>query len=494
MPNKVTERIRLRRDYSKFEKIHEVPNLIDVQWQSYQRFLQPKKDKDSREDFGLHAVFKSVFPIKDYNDTASLEFVSYEFGEPKYDIRECQQRGMTWAAPLKVTVQLVLWDDTTGEKQIRDIKEQEVYFGEIPLMTPTGTFIVNGSERVIVSQLHRSPGVFFSHDKGKSHSSGKLLYNARIIPYRGSWLDLEFDIKDILHVRIDRRRKQPASVLLRSLGLSMEEILHKFYKTDIINFHKDGSLSKLFVPDQLDGLRAVEEIKGKDGKVLVKEGQKFNRAVIRRMTEAKTKNIKIAPDSVEGFVSSKTIVRAKENVLATNGKKVIIPEDHVLVGWKEIYDAFAKAGKELEDDYLQKELEKLEVVMAAGEYFQVEVFDAKGKLKTEGTISKLKEIGFEQIEVLYLKENHIGESLIKTLIADGIEPEKDDLFSTYKKTPRLSALIEIYKHLRPGDPPRVETAETNFQNLFFNPERYDLSPVGRLKLDYKLYGGEKKYN
>ncbi len=492
MPNKVTERIRLRRDYSKFEKIHEVPNLIDVQWQSYQRFLQPNVEKDKREDFGLHAVFKSVFPIKDYNDTASLEFVSYEFGEPKYDIRECQQRGMTWASPLKVTVQLVLWDDSAGEKQIRDIKEQEVYFGEIPLMTPTGTFIVNGSERVIVSQLHRSPGVFFAHDKGKSHSSGKLLYNARIIPYRGSWLDLEFDIKDILHVRIDRRRKQPASVLLRALGLTTEQILKRFYKSDIVNLHDDGSLSKMFIPDQLDGLRALEELKAKDGKVLVKEGQKFNRAVIRRMTEAKTKNVKISPDSVEGFVSAKTIAVAKEDVLAMNGKKVIIPQDHVLVGWQEIFDTFDKAGKEEpEHEYLKKELEKIEVILGAGEYFQPEVFDAKGKLKIEGTVSKLKEIGFEQIEVLYLKENHIGESLIKTLIADGVEPEKDDLFSTFIGTPRLSALIEVYKHLRPGDPPRVETAETNFQNLFFNPERYDLSPVGRLKLDYKLYGGEK---
>ncbi|MCL4143512.1 UNVERIFIED_CONTAM: hypothetical protein GTU68_024236, partial [Idotea baltica] len=356
MGSKVTARLRFRRDYSKFEKPHDIPNLIQIQWSSYHRFLQPEIDPDEREDFGLQAVFKSVFPIRDYNETASLEFVSYSLGEPKYDFRECSERGMTWAAPLKVTVQLVLWD-ASGE--------EEVYFGEIPLMTQHGTFMVNGSERVVVSQLHRSPGVFFDHDKGKSHSSGKLLYNARIIPYRGSWLDLEFDVKDVLHVRIDRRRKQHATILLRAFGMSTEEIIHYFYKTDIFSFNADGTVFKEFKADQLEGQRVVSEIKGPGGRVLAKAGQKFNRAVIRRLTDSKVTRIE------------------------------------------------------------------------------------------------------------------------KTLMSDGLEPELDNLAVHMTGRSQKDALIEIYKHLRPGDPPRIETAETNFNNLFFNPERYDLSAVGRLKIGRK---------
>ncbi len=283
MGSKVTARLRLRRDYSKFEKPNEIPNLIKIQWNSYQRFLQAEVAPESREDIGLQSVFKSVFPIRDYNDTATLEFVSYSFGEPKYDVRECHERGMTWAAPLKVTVQLVLWDTSTdGARQIRDIKEQEVYFGEIPLMTQHGTFMVNGSERVVVSQLHRSPGVFFDHDRGKTHSSGKLLYSGRIIPYRGSWLDFEFDVKDVLHVRIDRRRKQNATILLRALGMTSEQILLFYYKRDMLKIHRDGSITKGFIPEQLEGQKVYADIKVKGGKVLAKAGQKLNRAILRR--------------------------------------------------------------------------------------------------------------------------------------------------------------------------------------------------------------------
>ena len=490
MRSKVTARLRLRRDYSRFKKHTDIPNLIQIQWSSYQRFLQPTIPHDKRDDFGLQAVFKSVFPIRDYNETASLEFVSYDLGEPKYDQRECHERGMTWAAPLKVTVQLVLWDTSTeGERQIRDIKEQEVYFGEIPLMTEHGTFMVNGSERVVVSQLHRSPGVFFDHDRGKSHSSGKLLYNARIIPYRGSWLDFEFDVKDLLHVRIDRRRKQHATILLRALGMSSEDILSSFYKSDKYTIKRDGRVLKEFAPDQLEGQKAFKELKGAGGKVLVKQGQKYNRAVIRRLVEAKEDTIEVHPQSLPGQFAAKTILRANEDVTVPGSKKVLVEKGTVLVGWAAIAKALPKNATELGDDVLKEIFSKFQVVLAAGEEIIADVLDAKGRVKQEGTLTKLKEANITEIEVLYTRENHIGESLHRTLMSDGLEPEREDLVSHFLGSPRKDALIEIYKHLRPGDPPRIETAESNFHNLFFNPERYDLSAVGRLKLNFKLHGG-----
>ena len=492
MGNKVTNRLRLRRDYSKFEKVAEVPYLVGIQWNSFQRFLQAESEAEQREDVGLQAVFKSVFPIRDYNDTASLEFVSYSFGEPKYDVMECQERGMTWAAPLKVTIQLVLWDNSEeGGRQIRDIKEQEVYFGEIPLMTKHGTFMVNGTERVVVSQLHRSPGVFFDHDKGKSHSSGKLLYNARVIPYRGSWLDLEFDVKDILHVRIDRRRKQHATILLRALGLESEEILLKFYKLDQLTFQKGGGLVKDFKPGQIEGSKSLKEIKGKDGKSIVKAGQKFTRGVVRRMTDANIKTIEIDPRSAANMFSARTIVRAVEDIVNPKTNKTIIRQDTVLIGWEEINKALPESVRSADEDSIREMFEKFEVVIAAGEPFIDDVVDAKGRVKTEGTLSQLRDLGIKNFEVLFTRESHIGESLLKTLRGDGLEPEREDLAAHYLRRPQRDALIEIYKRLRPGDPPRVETAEANFHNLFFNPERYDLSPVGRLKLDFKLYGTNK---
>src|SRR6266850_1963537 len=232
----VANNLRFRRTFGRIKKIIDIPNLIEIQKRSYDEFLQKDAPSEARKEHGLQAVFRSVFPIKDFNETASLEFVSYTLSEPKYDVEECRQRGMTFAAPLKVTVQLVIWDvdQESGVRSIKNVKEQEVYFGEIPLMTQHGTFMVNGTERVIVSQLHRSPGVFFDHDKGKTHASGKLLYSARIIPYRGSWIDLEFDARDILYVRVDRRRKFHATVLLRALGMSAEDLLNYYYKTDII--------------------------------------------------------------------------------------------------------------------------------------------------------------------------------------------------------------------------------------------------------------------
>ncbi len=489
--SKVSHRIRLRRNYSKYEKPKEAPNLIQIQCASFEKFLQATKTHEKRDDSGLQAVFKSVFPIRDYNDTASLEFVSYDVGEPKYDLSECLERGMTWAAPLKVTVQLVLWDVTPeGVRQIRDIKEQEVYFGEIPLMSDTGTFMVNGSERVIVSQLHRSPGVFFDHDRGKTHSSGKILYNARIIPYRGSWLDMEFDVKDILHVRIDRRRKQHATILLRALGMSGEEILNYFYKTDTLNFHKDGSITKDFKPEQLDGQKAFADIEVK-GKVLIREGQKFNRANIRRLNEASIAEIQIDPIISEGMYSAKTIVQATEEITLPGVKKPIAKEGDILMGWDAIIKALPKSLSEISEKDLSELFSKFKVVLRAGEAFTPDTVDAKGRIKTGGTISELRDLGVTSFEILYMKDNHVGESLLKTLDTDGLEPERTDLLSVYLGRPQRDALLEIYKHLRPGDPPRIEAAEANFHNLFFNPERYDLSAVGRMKLDFKLYAGAR---
>src|SRR6187401_3408780 len=269
---------RVRKNFAKITKIIDIPNLIDIQKQSYEKFLQKDITPDQREDVGLQGVFKSVFPIKDFSENSSLEFVSYNLDKPKYDVDECRQRGMTYAAPIKVVIRLVVWDtnEETGAQSIRDVKEQEVYFGEIPLMTDQGTFIINGTERVVVSQLHRSPGVFFDHDKGKTHSSGKLLYTARVIPYRGSWLDFEFDHKDLIYVRIDRRRKMHATVLLRALGYSTQDLLNYFYDTEIIHFEPQKKYSRQVNYELLVGQRATRDIRNPKTKdILVKKNRKF---------------------------------------------------------------------------------------------------------------------------------------------------------------------------------------------------------------------------
>src|SRR3569832_1125272 len=276
----IQNNFRARMFFALINKIIDIPNLIDIQKQSYEKFLQKDISSERREDVGLQGVFKSVFPIKDFSETSSLEFVSYHLDKPKYDVDECRQRGMTFAAPIKVVIRLVVWDvnEETGVQSIRDVKEQEVYFGEIPLMTDSGTFIINGTERVIVSQLHRSPGVFFDHDKGKTHSSGKLLYSARVIPYRGSWLDFEFDHKDILYVRIDRRRKLHATVLLRALGYSTEELLNYFYDTEVIHFEPSKKYSRQVNYELLVGRRATRDIKHpKTKEVLVKKRREFTK-------------------------------------------------------------------------------------------------------------------------------------------------------------------------------------------------------------------------
>src|SRR5260221_4499100 len=318
----VANNLRLRRTFGRIKKIVEIPNLIDIQQRSYEEFLQRDIPPESRADTGLQGVFKSVFPIKDFNETASLEFVSYSLGEPKYSVQECHERGMTFAAPLKVTIQLVIWDvdPESGARSIKNVKEQEVYFGEIPLMTTNGTFMVNGTERVIVSQLHRSPGVFFDHDKSKTHASGKLLYSARIIPYRGSWIDFEFDPRDILYVRIDRRRKFHATVLLRALGMTSEDLLNYYYRKDVIALDSRKP-TKLFKPDQLLGSRASKDVRHPlTNDLLVKEGRKFTRSALKQIESAGLEQIPIALEEVIGCISANDILdpRTKEVLVECN--------------------------------------------------------------------------------------------------------------------------------------------------------------------------------
>src|SRR5215469_12471911 len=320
----IQNNFRARKTFAKIAKIIDIPNLIDIQKQSYEKFLQKDIAVDQREDVGLQGVFKSVFPIKDFSETSSLEFVSYNLERPKYDVDECRQRGMTYAAPIKVVIRLVVWDvnEETGSQSIRDVKEQEVYFGEIPLMTDNGTFIINGTERVVVSQLHRSPGVFFDHDKGKTHSSGKLLYNARIIPYRGSWIDFEFDHKDLLYVRIDRRRKLPATVLIRALGAvpdtakknplefrgTTEEILNYYYATETIYIRGRNEFEKSVELELLPGQRATRDIKTKSGEIIVKKNRKFTRAAIKKLEAAKMRTLPIDADELFTKVSAYDVV------------------------------------------------------------------------------------------------------------------------------------------------------------------------------------------
>ncbi len=417
MPFQVANNLRFRRSFGRIKRIIDLPYLIEIQKNSYELFLQKDASPAQRENIGLQEVFKSVFPIKDFNETASLEFVSYSLGEPKYDVDECHQRGMTFAAPLKVTVQLVLWDvdSQTGARSIKNVKEQEVYFGEIALMTKNGTFMVNGTERVIVSQLHRSPGVFFEHDKGKTHASGKLLYSARIIPYRGSWVDLEFDPRDIIYVRIDRRRKFHATVLLRALGMTTEDLLNYYYRSDTIVF--DGRKPALvFNPAHLMGAKVTSDVRDpKSNDLIVKEGKKFTRPVLRQMEQAKVKQVPIVWEEILGRIAAHDIVNPQT-------KEVIVESNHPI---------------------------------------------------TQEKLDLIREKGIHQIEVLFIDESTVGPYLRNTLLQDRINSPQD-------------AILEIYRRLRPGDPPTVDSATNFFNNLFFNPDRYDLSKVGRLKLNHRL--------
>ncbi len=417
MPVQVANNVRLRRDFGRIKKIIDLPYLIEIQKNSYDLFLQRDVPEDQRQDIGLQAVFKSVFPIKDFNDTASLEYVSYSLGEPKYDVDECHERGMNFAAPLKVTVQLVLWDvdAQTGSRSIRNVKEQEVYFGEVPLMTRNGTFMINGTERVIVSQLHRSPGVFFEHDKGKTHASGKFLYSARVIPYRGSWLDFEFDPKDILFVRIDRRRKFHVTVLLRALGMQPEELLNYFYKSDTILCGGERPMLEV-KPRQLMGLKATCDVRDPESNnLIVREGRRFTRSAMRQMENAGIKQIPIAWEDILGRVAAHDIVDPESN--------------QVIVGCNGVI--------------------------------------------TEENLDHIRDSRVDRLDLFFLDDAETGPYLRNTLLQDKMQSCDE-------------ALLEIYRRLRPGDPPTMDTATTFFNNLFFSPDRYDLSRVGRLKLNHRL--------
>jgi len=416
MTTAIQSNFRIRKNLGRIQKVIEIPNLIDIQKTSYDKFLQSNIPIGDRQEVGLQAVFRSVFPIKDFNGTSELVFVSYNLEKPKYDVEECRQRGMTYAAPIKVTTQLMIYDtDDTGQRIVRNIAEQEVYFGEIPLMTDTGTFIINGTERVVVSQLHRSPGVFFDHDKGKTHSSGKLLYSARVIPYRGSWLDFEFDPKDIIFVRIDRRRKMHATVLLRALGYSTQDLLNYFYNTETVYVEKGGKYSKSVEYDLLAGQRSTRDIKV-GSEIVVKKNTKFTKAAIKKLKDGKVDRLQVDPEELQGKVAAHDVV----------------------------------------------DQETGEVLLECNE----ELSPAK--------LDKLRDAGIDEFKILFIDGLNVGSYLRDTLLAEKVKTTED-------------AIMEIYRRLRPGDPPTLETAKQLFNNLFFNPERYDLSRVGRLKLNYKFY-------
>jgi DNA-directed RNA polymerase subunit beta len=410
-----TEKKRIRNSFGKRRDVLDVPYLLTTQVDSYKRFLQADTLPSKRADEGLHAALKSVFPIESHSGHAVLEYVNYWLGEPTFDVKECQQRGANYAAPLRVLVRLVIYDKEApaGTKVIKDIKEQEIYMGEIPLMTDTGTFIINGTERVIVSQLHRSPGVFFDHDKGKTHSSGKLLFNARIIPYRGSWLDFEFDHKDCVYVRIDRRRKLPATVLLRALGYGNEEIIQLFFETNRFTFSGDHIFLAL-IPERLRGDIASFDIR-LDDKVLVEKGHRITARHIRQMDKAGLKQLEVPRDYLHGKILARNIV------IADTGELV------------------AKVNDEITEDLLSR-------IIAAGA---------------------------DSIDTLFVNDLDRGPYISNAMRIDATETQ-------------LDALVEIYRMMRPGEPPAKEAAQALFDNLFFSPDRYDLSDVGRMKFNRRL--------
>ena len=394
-----------------------MPNLIEVQKQSYDQFLMVEEPEGGRGDEGLQAVFRSVFPIKDFGDRAQLEFVRYAFEQPKYDVEECQQRGMTFAAPLKVTLRLIVFDvnEETGARSVKDIKEQDVYMGDMPLMTMNGTFVINGTERVIVSQMHRSPGVFFDHDRGKTHSSGKLLFAARIIPYRGSWLDFEFDAKDIVFVRIDRRRKLPVTTLLYALGLGDEEILSTFYDKVTLKATKDGWRMP-FRAERMRGIKPTTDmIDAKTGKVVVEAGRKLTARLAKKLADEGLKELLVSDEELNGRYLAEDILNEKTG---------------------EIY---GEAGEEIEPKLM----------------------------------AKLKELGLKEIPLLDIDHVNVGAFIRNTLALD-------------KNNNTEEALLDVYRVMRPGEPPTPEASQTLFNGIFFDSERYDLSAVGRVKMNMRL--------
>lgn len=411
-----TEKKRIRKDFGKSQMVLEVPNLLQTQIHSYAEFLQLDTKLDERRERGLHGALKSVFPIVSYSRNAALEYVSYKLGTPPFDVRECKLRGMTYAAPLRVKVRLVIYDKESSAKQkpVKYVKEQEVYMGDLPLMTDTGTFVINGTERVIVSQLHRSPGVFFDHDKGKTHSSGKLLFSARVIPYRGSWLDFEFDPKDGIFTRIDRRRKLPVTVLLRAMGMSNEDILDTFFETSHLTLLKEGGKLEL-VPERLRGESALFDIKDKKGEVIVANGKRVTARHVKQIEAAKLKDLQVPDDYLVGKILAKNLID------------------------KESGEVVADANAEI----------------------------------TEELLEKMRAAGVKKFEVLYVNDLDQGPYISNTLNIDA-------------STNELEALVEIYRMMRPGEPPTKEAAQNLFKNLFFAEERYDLSSVGRMKFNRRV--------
>jgi DNA-directed RNA polymerase subunit beta len=434
MPELLASNYRFRRSFARTLPAIEVDNLIQIQRASYEKFLQMTVPQMERDSIGLQAVFKSVFPIQDFSQRASLQFVCYDLETPKYDVDECRERGMTFSAPLKVTVRLVVWDvdSETEVRTVSNIKEQEVYFGEIPLMTENGTFIINGTERVVVSQLHRSPGIFFDANKSKTGTSGKIIFSARIIPNRGSWIDFEFDTKDILFVRIDRRRKLPATVLLRALGYSTEELLNYFYQMETFQF-SEGKWTKETTEELLKIQPAtVNLVDPESEKVICKAGKKFLRPVIRKMTKAGM------------FRSEIREVQGRE--IEVNIAEIPIAETAII-------------GRVSTRDIIDEDTG--------------EVMIECNQVLTEELVAEALDRGITSFETLYVDNVIVGSFLRDTLEVDKVETTDD-------------AIAEIYRRLRPGDPPTADAARKHFENLFFNPDRYDLSTVGRLKINHKL--------
>ncbi len=411
-----TEKKRIRKEFGERQSVLDVPFLLETQIRSYEEFLQTDVSEDDRRERGLHGALKSVFPITSYSGNAALEYVSYELGTPPFDVKECKLRGMTYAAPLRVKVRLVIFDKESSAKQkpVKSVKEQEVYMGDLPLMTETGTFIINGTERVIVSQLHRSPGVFFDHDKGKTHSSGKLLFSARVIPYRGSWLDFEFDPKDAIYTRIDRRRKLPVTILLRALGMTNEEILETFFETSKIDLLKNGAKLEV-VPERLRGETALFDIVDKKGEVIVATGKRITARHVKLISEAGMKAMEVPDDYLESKILAKSIVDTDSG------------------------EVLAEANAEI----------------------------------TEELLEKLRDAGIKKFEILYVNDLDQGPYISSTLNID-------------TSTNELEALVEIYRMMRPGEPPTKEAAQNLFKNLFFTEERYDLSSVGRMKFNRRV--------
>ena len=412
-----TEKKRIRKNFGKLPSAMDIPYLLSIQVDSYRQFTQDGVAAEDRLDQGLHAAFKSVFPIVSYSGKAVLEYVSYELGKPVFDVKECQLRGSTYSVALRVKVRLILYDKESTTQTIKDIKEQEVYMGEIPLMTDSGTFVINGTERVVVSQLHRSPGVFFDHDRGKTHSSGKLLYSARVIPYRGSWLDFEFDPKDMVYVRIDRRRKLPATVLLRALGFNSQEILGMFYENNSFKIKKgkEPSIALELVPARLRGEVLTFPVKDKKGKVIVEEGRRITSRHIRQMETAKLTELVVSSDFVVGTSLAQDIVDAETGEV--------------------LYACNSEITEELVEQFFEKEI--------------------------------------SEFQTIYTNDLDCGPFISDTLRND-------------TTTSKLEAMVEIYRMMRPGEPPTKESAENLFSNLFFSPERYDLSAVGRMKFNRRL--------